>query len=525
MTTTDGFEWPQGDPLFDLSATLIAEGIYGNGVLSTGDLQVTATANANEIQVAAGTLFYDGTTYSEGSASTFTLSSNSSGSDRWDLVYYDTGTPGPAVREGTAAANPEPPALQSGEFGLAYIYVADGETDVTNTEIKNWRTFAASAAASYLADSPGLYGGDTVESALTSELQYAAQLTGYPLPIGDLNSPYGLPNITDMDAAGNDLSDSAGPGVIYDASAGVVLQGVLGGPASSLTSYPLPIGDLNSPYGLPNITDMDAAGNDLSDSSGPGTLYDSATGEFPRGVLDDEKTTTVVSSSTATTSDEELILVDTSAIGGTSTITIASADVEQGHGVVVVDLTGTAGNGNTITIDTESSETIDGGSSVTIDSNYGARRLESDGTNLVTAGGGSGSSSGSGVTNETVVADESGSVSAGNLGTVFVTSVPDGSSIEFTQGYLALADGQAAPSGVDLILATLAGDGTGTSQTTLISGDGSTVFDDETGSPLGSYSNTSGAAVTVALGVDNGNFNSGSGSAQDVIAGGIGEVV
>jgi hypothetical protein len=514
MTTTDGFEWPQNDPLFDLSLSLIAEGIGGNGILSTGDLQVTATANTNEIQVAAGTLFYGGTVYSEGSASTFTLSSNSSGSDRWDLVYYDTSTPGPAVREGTAAAEPEPPALQSGEWGIAYVYVADGETDVTDSEIKNWRTFALQSDAAYVPDSKGLYSGDTVESALQTELEPASKLTSYPLPIGDLNSPYGLPNITDMDAAGNDLSDSAGPGVIYDASAGVVLQGVLGGPASSLTSYPLPLG---------SDTDGDLSGNDLSDSAGPGTLYDASAGEFPRGVLDDEKTTTVVSSSTYTTSDEELILVDTSAIAGTSTITLASADVEQGHGVVVVDLTGTAGSGNSITIDTESSETINGGSSITIDKNYGARRLETDGTNWVTAGGGSGS--GSGVTNETVAADESGTVSAGNLGTVFVTEVPDGSSIEFTQAYLTLADGQPAPSGVDLIIATLAGDGTGTSQTTLISGDGSTVFADEEGTPLGSYTNSTGSAEVVALGVDNGNFNSGSGSSQDVAAGGIGEVV
>lgn len=129
-----------------------------------------------------------------------------------------------------------------------------------------------------------------------------------------------------------------------------------------------------------------------------------------------------------------------------------------------------------------------------------------------------------GVNNERVIADEAGAVSNGNAAVIHLTSVPDGGTLEFTQCYLTLADGQPAPSGCDLIIATLANDGTGTSQTTLISGDGATVYDDQTGSPVGSYSNASGSAQTVALMVDNGNFNAGSGSDQDVAAGGIGEV-
>ena len=345
MTTTPGYEWPQNDPLFDLSLDMVAEGVGGNGVLSDGDLNVTTTGNANEIQVAAGEVFYNGTVYSEGAASTFTLSSNTSGDDRWDLVYYDTGVPGPAVREGTPALEPEPPLLQAGEFGIAYVYVADGQTDVTDSEVKNWQSLGDRADATYLEDSAGDYNSDTVEGALgeisddyvdesgdtmTGQLDIssggllvsgggatvsagdltasggditdgtnvvydlsatevpqgrlggpAASLSSYPLPIGDLASPYALPSITDMDVAGTNLVDAGT--TIYDASVPEFPQSLLGGPASSLSSYPLPIADLNSPFSLSSITDMDVSGSDLVDAGT--TLYDATAGEFVQSEL------------------------------------------------------------------------------------------------------------------------------------------------------------------------------------------------------------------------------------------------
>jgi len=347
MTTTPGYEWPQNDPLFDLSLDMVAEGVGGNGVLTEGDLNVTTTANANEIQVAAGEVFYNGTVYSEGAASTFTLSSNTAGDDRWDLVYYDTGVPSPAVREGTPELEPEPPLLQAGEFGIAYVYVADGQTDVTDSEVKNWQSLGDRADATYLEDSAGDYASDTVEGALgeisddyvdesgdtmTGQLDIssggllvsgggatvsagdltasggditdgtnvvydlsatevpqgrlggpAASLSSYPLPIGDLNSPFSLSSITDMDVAGTNLVDAGT--TLYDATAGEFVQSELGGPASSLSSYPLPIADLNSPFSLPSISDMDAAGTDLSDSAGPGVIYDASAGVVLQNVL------------------------------------------------------------------------------------------------------------------------------------------------------------------------------------------------------------------------------------------------
>ena len=75
--------------------------------------------------------------------------------------------------------------------------------------------------------------------------------------------------------------------------------------------------------------------------------------------------------------------VDTN--GGTVTLTLASSMVVDGAQVIIKDEGGNAGT-NAITIATEGSETIDGASSISIDSNYGALRLHSDGTGWFVSG-------------------------------------------------------------------------------------------------------------------------------------------
>ncbi len=77
-----------------------------------------------------------------------------------------------------------------------------------------------------------------------------------------------------------------------------------------------------------------------------------------------------------------------------------------------------------------------------------------------------------------------------------------------------------ASSGVDLILV----DDTG-STTTILSGNNSTLYDNETDNPLIEYENTSGSHRTVMIGVDNGNYGSGAGQAEKVFAGYIARVV
>lgn len=90
-------------------------------------------------------------------------------------------------------------------------------------------------------------------------------------------------------------------------------------------------------------------------------------------------------SSATTTSDEEVIGVDTSS--SAITITLASADAYLGKEIVIFD-TGDNASSNNITVDTESSETIDpgGASSKTITVDGGFMRLYSDGTNWYAEG-------------------------------------------------------------------------------------------------------------------------------------------
>lgn len=122
------------------------------------------------------------------------------------------------------------------------------------------------------------------------------------------------------------------------------------------------------------------------------------------------------------------------------------------------------------------------------------------------------------------IADDSGVVDSGDAANIFTTDLNDGETLEITEAALLLSDGQPAPSGVDLTIATLDNAGGGTNRQSILQGDGTTVFDDEEGAPLASYTNTSGSNQTVMIAVDNGHFNTGSGSAQDVHARAIEQV-
>ena len=82
-----------------------------------------------------------------------------------------------------------------------------------------------------------------------------------------------------------------------------------------------------------------------------------------------------------TTSGDTIVGVDSS--GGAVTVRLSSSDAQAGRVVIVKDEGGKAGTNN-ITITTEGGETIDGGASVTISSNYGVVRLYSDGSNWFT---------------------------------------------------------------------------------------------------------------------------------------------
>lgn len=108
--------------------------------------------------------------------------------------------------------------------------------------------------------------------------------------------------------------------------------------------------------------------------------------------------------------------------------------------------------------------------------------------------------------------DNGGVVNDGDGKVLYSTALADNETVKITQASLIEEDGTAIPSGVDLVIAVIGGSGATGSKVDIISGDGATIHDDQTGSPIASYQNTSGGKQTVAVVVDNGHYNAGSGS-------------
>jgi hypothetical protein len=92
-------------------------------------------------------------------------------------------------------------------------------------------------------------------------------------------------------------------------------------------------------------------------------------------------------SSDITTSGESIIFVDTTS--NPVTVTLASGDAQIGRQITIADSGGNASNNN-ITINTEGSQVINGNASLTIESDYGAQAIGSDGDNWFTTGAGGG---------------------------------------------------------------------------------------------------------------------------------------
>lgn len=501
MPEADQIEWPQDEVLFEIAWRAVSEGLLGNGIVTAGDLQVTATASNRETEVAAGSAWYASGETSLGSADTGTHSAGDGTNDRFDTVAWDTSTSSVVRREGTPAANPEPPDITGDELLLAWVYVPQNfdAPFSDSTHIFNWRPHATQAANAKYDDTAWTPTATTVKAAL-DELQEAAQATAYPFALG---------TDTDRDLDGSNLVDTTLASVaLYEASNGWFrnekVQALRNFTSDEVFStFPLVIG-----------TDVAAhlAGGDLLAASGGNKVYDGTEDHVPRARVDDHKATTTVTSSTYTTSDEEVVLVDTSTIGAASTITLASADAADGNTIVVTDLSGAASTHN-ITVDTEGSETIHGETSKTISTDGGALVFTSDGTNWALGGGGSGGGGGGTEATEIFEGRESGSVSAGNQGILVVDNLAAGEKVEVYKAVLTTATVQAVPTSVDLKLVTFDNAGAFSTQATLITGDGSTVFDDQTGSPLGSYTNSGTTAESIGVLVDNQTT-----SAQEIMA-------
>lgn len=357
MPSSDKIQWPQGQPQFETHWRAISEGLAGNGIVGNGDLDVTATATDLEIQVSTGTVFYNGATSTLSSADTHTLSSGDSTYDRWDTVYYDTATDTSGVREGTAGSSPEPPDISGDEILLATIYVASSATNVTDSEILNWRTSSNDADNTYLKDNSSEFSSDTVESAFGEVIRESGDpLTGAL----DLSSFSGTAP----------LELGTNPGTF-----GAIVDEVV---------------DSNSTQGTVHSYSFDIDGTSMvtlyAESDGAGGIQNAEV-RFPQGSdVPHRAQTTTSQSISVDPASYDILYVDTANTGGSVTVTVE--DGSSGDYLVVVDSGGNASSNN-ITVQPASGN-LDGASDTTIDSNWGGLKVATDGTDWYSSGGGSG---------------------------------------------------------------------------------------------------------------------------------------
>jgi len=120
---------------------------------------------------------------------------------------------------------------------------------------------------------------------------------------------------------------------------------------------------------------------------------------------------------------------------------------------------------------------------------------------------------------------QSGEIANGNAAVLFSRGLDGGETIQVSQCTFLYSNGQAAPTGTSIRIITLNNAGGGTSQVTIVSGDGTTIYDNVTaqnrGDSIASYKNTTGSEQTVAVVADNGEFGAGTGSTEDLFAGAI----
>jgi hypothetical protein len=128
----------------------------------------------------------------------------------------------------------------------------------------------------------------------------------------------------------------------------------------------------------------------------------------------------------------------------------------------------------------------------------------------------------------TLIANTSGEVEPGDAALFYIGVLKPDETLVINQAYLTNADGTPAPDGIDLVIGTVdTAAGTGSKEETILSGDGSTVYDDVQdvagGDGISTYGNSSGNTQTVGVFIDNGQFNTGTGVTETIAAGVIGE--
>lgn len=116
----------------------------------------------------------------------------------------------------------------------------------------------------------------------------------------------------------------------------------------------------------------------------------------------------------------------------------------------------------------------------------------------------------------TRTASQSGVVQSASSVSVFETLLDPQERLSVRELTAVAPGSKPLPSGVDITIATMDGNGNASSETVVVSGDGSTRFLSEDPDD-GEFVNDTGGVQYVGVVIDNGDFNAGSGASQGVV--------
>lgn len=138
------------DVIEHVDMNALSAGMEGNGIW-TGLAVSERGAGANmSVDVALGDCRVGGTNYSEAGVTNVVITAAHATLNRRDIIVYDTSGGIPAVVDGTAASEPYPPDIPSGDILLATIYVDAAVTTIVNADIMDGRVSIKSVIPSGL---------------------------------------------------------------------------------------------------------------------------------------------------------------------------------------------------------------------------------------------------------------------------------------------------------------------------------------------------------------------------------------
>lgn len=132
--------------LFQEYLDVLVAGLLGSECVLSG-LAVTAQGSPDmTVAVAKGSVISQGTLFAVAASASVAIGAADATNPRLDLVVVNSAG-AIAVRAGTAAAAPKPPARTAGDVALAVVYVPATDTTVSTDQITDLRVIRGGAAA------------------------------------------------------------------------------------------------------------------------------------------------------------------------------------------------------------------------------------------------------------------------------------------------------------------------------------------------------------------------------------------